>query len=396
MENKTPISLEKAIQIAFSNSSLLETEEISYMESESRVLAKPVFSDISMPPYNKSAMDGYACKKEDLGNWLEMLEIIPAGSPPKYEIKKGTCSKIMTGAMVPVGADTVFIVEQSELNQDGRVRFNGTKTNSNICLTGEDLKTGDLVLPAGTLIRSQHIAMLATVGCTTPEVYRQPRVGIISTGSELVKAEQKPSVSQIRNSNGPQLVIQAQQCNFKVNYYGIVPDDEKATLEVISLATSVNDVTLISGGVSVGDYDYVPAVIEQLGFKTLFNKLTVKPGKHTTFALKEKKYIIGLPGNPVSSFIQFEIFAKPFLYKLINYEEKKIYLKMPLSSDFKRKNSDRDEFIPITVNDNNEAILISYHGSAHIHAYHNAFGFIKIPMGINQMRKGEFVNVRPL
>ncbi len=396
MENHSMISLQEALELAISYAKVLPTENVDYLHSAGRVLAKPVYSDMDMPPFNKSAMDGYACKHEDLGSWLTVLETIPAGKPPKYNIEAGQCSKIMTGAAVPEGANTVFMVEQSEIGNQEKVRFTGTKTNSNICLIGEDLKTGDLVLKLGTYLRAQHIAMLAAVGCTQPEVYCQPKVGIISTGSELVEPDKKPQASQIRNSNGHQIRVQAQQHNCLPNYYGIVPDDEKSTREAIHQSTTINDVTIISGGVSVGDFDYVPLVIKQLDFDILFNKLTVKPGKHTTFAVKDNKYIIGLPGNPVSSFIQFEIFVKPFLHKLMNYEETKVYLPLTLASHFKRKKADREEFIPVILNDKNEVERIRYNGSAHIHAYHEAFGVMNIPLGIDQIKKGETVYVRPL
>lgn len=396
MENQPMISLQEALDIAFSHASVLDVESINYLESQGRVLAEPIYSDVNMPPFNKSAMDGYACKKEDLGKELEILEIIPAGKSPRFKVEAGQCSKIMTGAEVPEGADTVFMVEQSEEIAPNKVRFTGVKTNSNICLVGEDLQSGDLVLKPGTLIRAQHIAMLAAVGCTNPKVYRKPKVGIISTGSELVEPEVTPRASQIRNSNGHQMTAQAKQCGCIVNYYGVVKDDQESTFQAIQKATAENDVTLLSGGVSVGDFDYVPIVIKQLGFEILFSKLTVKPGKHTTFALKNNKYIIGLPGNPVSSFIQFEIFARPFLYRLMNYETPSPTLPLPLASNFKRRKTDREEFVPVNININNEVETIEYHGSAHIHAYHEAFGYMNIPIGVSEISKGETVYVRPL
>ena len=390
------ISLTEAIAIVFQKAKVTVSEKINFREATERVLAQDVFSEMDMPPFNKSAMDGYACKKEDLGGELDVLEVIPAGKSPIHEIRSGQCSKIMTGAQVPDGVDTVFMVEQSEETAKGKVRFTGTKTNSNICLVGEDLQKGDLVLNKGTLIKSQHIAMLAAVGCVSPEVYKKPSVGIISTGSELVEPDTPVNPSQIRNSNGHQLASQVHECNCICNYYGIVKDDRAVTFKAIKKATEENDVTIISGGVSVGDFDYVPVVIEELGFNILFNKLTVKPGKRTTFALKENNYIIGLPGNPVSSFIQFEIFAKPFLYKLMGHDFKSANLPFILASDFKRRKTDREEFIPVTINIKNEVETVKYNGSAHIHAYHEAFGVMNIPKGVEFIKKGEIVNVRPL
>ena len=146
----------------------------------------------------------------------------------------------------------------------------------------------------------------------------------------------------------------------------------------------------------MGDFDFVPRIIQKLGFDIHFSKINIKPGQHTTFASKGNKYIIGLPGNPVSSFIQFEVFVLPFLRKLMNYSQSEIHFPMPMSHDFSRKKSDREECLPVLLARNNEVSLIDYHGSAHIHAYSEAFGFINIQAGKTEIKKGELVHVRPL
>ena len=390
------ITLSEALEIAFSKAQPLDIKKVNYIHSSEYILAEDVFADLDMPPFNKSAMDGYACQREDLEQELTVVEIIPAGYSPIQKINAGQCSKIMTGAQVPEGADTVFMVEYSEEIAPGKVRFLGTKTNSNICLKGEDLKTGDLVISMGTMLKSQHIAILASVGCTNPLVYKRPEIGIISTGSELVSPEEIPQLAQIRNSNGPQLHAQCTKYGFPINYYGIVPDDEKLTSEIIEKSVEENDVTILSGGVSVGDFDFVPKIIQKLGFEIHFSKINLKPGQHTTFASKGNKYIIGLPGNPVSSFIQFEVFALPFLRKLMNYEQPEIRLPLAMSHDFLRKRSDKEECLPVQITNGNEVRIVEYHGSAHIHAYHQAFGFITLPVGKAEINKGELVYVRPL
>ena len=390
------ISLAQAIGIACSKARALGTENVDLMDSAGRILAQDVFADADMPPFNKSAMDGYACRRADLGQELSVQEIIPAGKTPSKKITARQCSKIMTGALVPEGADTVFMVEFAEETGPGKVRFSGTKTSSNICPKGEDLKEGDLVLGSGIQLRPQHIAMLASVGQTRPLVYRQPVTGIISTGSELVNPEEIPGLSQIRNSNGPQLFAQAKSYGFVTNYYGIVPDDRLLTRQILERSVAENDVTILSGGVSVGDFDFVPGIIQDLGFEILFSKINIKPGQHTTFASKEDKYIIGLPGNPVSSFIQFEVFVLPFLRKLMNFEPAEKKFALPMNHDFMRKKSDREECLPVLINAQNEIQLVNYHGSAHIHAYHSAFGFITIQAGKSELKKGEIVYVRPL
>jgi molybdopterin molybdotransferase len=155
-------------------------------------------------------------------------------------------------------------------------------------------------------------------------------------------------------------------------------------------------VTILSGGVSVGDFDFVPAITQELGFTIHFSKINIKPGQHTTFASKGNKYIVGLPGNPVSSFIQFEVFVLPFLRKLMNYFQPEISLAMSMCQDFKRKKSDRDECLPVQITEQNQVRMVDYHGSAHIHAYNQAFGFILIQAGKSEIKKGEIVYVRPL
>jgi len=390
------ITLSEALEIAFSKAQPLDTKKLNYIHSSGYILAEDVFADVDMPPFNKSAMDGYACQREDLEQELTVVEIIPAGYSPIQKINAGQCSKIMTGAQVPEGADTVFMVEYSEEIAPGKVRFLGTKTNSNICLKGEDLKTSDLVISMRTMLKSQHIAILASVGCTNPLVYKRPEIGIISTGSELVSPEEIPQLAQIRNSNGPQLHAQCTKYGFPINYYGIVPDDEKLTSEIIEKSVEENDVTILSGGVSVGDFDFVPQTIQKLGFEIHFSKINIKPGQHTTFASKGNKYIIGLPGNPGSSFIQFEVFALPFLRKLMNYEQSEIRPPLPMNHDYSRKKSDKEECLPVQITNGNEVRMVEYHGSAHIHAYHQAFGFITLPVGKAELNKGELVYVRPL
>ena len=391
------IDLKVALKIALKNTLSLQTETILFMDSLGRVLAEDVHSDVNMPPFNKSAMDGYACKMEDLGKELDLLEIIPAGTAPTKTIGTEQCSKIMTGAEVPTGADTVFMVEFSKVKENGKIIFTGEKTSSNICLEGEDLQQGDLVLPKGTLIKPQHIAMLAAVGCISPKVYLQPTIGIISTGSELVEPGEMITKAKIRNSNGHQMVAQAKEMGLPVNYYGIVADDQQKTYEVIKNSAEENTITLISGGVSVGDFDFVPEAIHKIGFDILFSKIAVKPGMHSTFAVNgNNKYIIGLPGNPVSSFIQFEIFVKEILYKLMGLSKAAVLLPLEMNEGFSRKKTNREEYIPVLLTSDNKVKRVEYHGSAHIHAYHKAFGVISIAQGKQTVRKGEIVYVRPL
>ena len=374
----------------------LEKENIELSECLNRVLAEDVRSDMSIPPFDKSAMDGYACRQADLSENMEILEVIAAGTAPSKEIGSKQCSKIMTGAMVPEGADTVIMVEHTEKVDENHIRFTKESSKSNICLKGEDIEEDDVVLKKGTRLKPQHISVLATVGCTKPLVYKRPKVATIATGSELVEPHQKPDTSQIRNVNSWQLQAQLQKMGITGNYHGIVSDSKEATKNAIVKCLEENDVVIISGGVSVGDYDYVPKILKELGFNIWFHTLTVKPGKHTVFATCKGKYVFGMPGNPVSSFVQFELLGKPLLYRLMGHDYNAPMVRMPIARDYLRKRTDRLEFIPVRFNANNRVVPIEYHGSAHINAFTFADGIMAVPREVDEFTEGEFVHVRQI
>ena len=195
------IPFEDALRTVLDSARRLGTERVDIANAINRILAEDAKSDMDMPPFNKSAMDGYACRRADLANELEVVETIAAGYTPTKSIEPNQCAKIMTGASVPQGADCVVMVEFTENPTDHTIRFVGEDTADNICIKGEDIKAGDVVLPKGIRIRPQHIAVLASVGCAQPVVSKMPRVGILATGDELVPPTSRPGPSQIRNSN---------------------------------------------------------------------------------------------------------------------------------------------------------------------------------------------------
>ncbi|MCT4602671.1 MAG: molybdopterin molybdotransferase MoeA [Marinifilum sp.] len=374
----------------------LEKEYIDISECLNRVLAEDVCSDMAIPPFNKSAMDGYACKQENLTDDLEVLEIIAAGSAPTKAVGNKQCSKIMTGAMIPEGADTVIMAEHTEKVDNNRIRFTKENTKSNICIKGEDIEENEVVLKKGTRLKSQHVSVLAMVGCTNPLVYKKPKVASFATGSELVEPQQKPDTSQIRNVNSWQLQAQLKKMGIDGNYYGIVEDSKETTQKTIEKCLAENDILIISGGVSVGDYDYVPQILKELGFNIWFHTLAVKPGKHTVFAAKNGQYVFAMPGNPVSSFVQFELLGKPLLFRLMGHDYNAPMVRMPIAQAYKRKRTDRLEFIPVRFNANNRVVPIDYHGSAHINAFTFANGIMAVPREVDEFMEGEFVHVRQL
>lgn len=387
------VTFDDALKILSGSAQTLAKENIPFGNSLNRILGEDVFSDTDMPPFNKSAMDGFACRRIDLGQDLDIIETIKAGDIPVKTIEQNQCARIMTGGKVPAGADCVIMVEHTEMISENTVRFTGSKTSDNIAIKGEDIKQGELVLKTGTLILPQHIAVLASVGCVNPMVYKQPAIAILTTGDEIVEPDVIPEGTSIRNSNGIQLVTQVKKIGVSVNYLGIVGDSADETDVAIKTALSGYDLVILTGGVSMGDFDFVPEVLKKNGIEILFEKVAVKPGRPTVFGKKDNRFVFGLPGNPVSSFIIFELLVKPFIYKLMGHDFNPPDIKIPIGVDYSRKKSDRIAWTPVQL-ENGVAIPVDYHGSAHIHSLCFSHGLMAMETGVSQFKKGDLVNVR--
>jgi len=387
------ISFEKAIEIVMNSVFETDTETIPFTDSLGRVLAEDISSDTDMPPFNRSAVDGYACRKEDLHDDLEVLEVIPAGKVPQKMVGENQCSKIMTGAIVPEGCETVFMVENSEVLPSGKIRFTGKDSKKNFSSKGEDVRKGDLVMRTGKFIKPQDIAVMASVGHTKVIVKKKPKVAVLSTGDELVEPDISPEISKIRNSNAYQLLAQVERAGGTGRYYGISPDVEKETSELIQKAISENEIVILTGGVSMGDFDFVPSVLKSLGVNILFDRVNVQPGKPTTFGVHKKAVVFGLPGNPVSSFIQFETLIWPFICKMMSYEWKPVEQKLPMAVRYERKSSDRMGWVPVIITGEREVLPVEFHGSAHLTAMSDTDGIFAIKAGTKTIEKGEIVSV---
>jgi molybdopterin molybdotransferase len=394
--SKKMIPFEEALELIMATAQPGATLKVGLQDCLHRVLAENIHADRDMPPFNKSAMDGFACRKEDLDHELRIIDEIPAGSLPNKIIGPNQCARIMTGAMVPEGADFVLMKEFVQYTGPETIRCTQITPSANICYKAEDLRQGDLIAKRGTVIKAQHVALLASVGMDCPLVFDHPAVAVISTGSELVEPAEKPQEQQIRNSNSFQLLAQLNNIGLTAGYQGIVKDDAEEIHRSLTKAINEYDVILVSGGVSVGDYDYIPEVLQRMGAKVILHGLNVKPGKHLLFARLGDKFVIGLPGNPVSSFVQFELLVKPFLMELMGCHLRTMFLKLPLSADYSRRKADNLLFLPVSIGLDGTVSPIEYHGSAHIHAYTDADGILEIPVGLKKIEKGELVHVRPL
>lgn len=425
------ISFEEALKIVLENAQCLSEESVKLEDAAGRVLAIDIHADRDMPPFDKSAVDGYALKRDELGKPLGVVENIAAGYVPKNEVISGTCSKIMTGAMIPSGADFVVMVEDTvEVNgfMELMEKEEEFKKRNNICYKGEDIKEGDLLLSRGTVISAAATAILASSGFSVVSVSKVPIVGILSTGDEIVEPDVTPLESQIRNSNGWQLRSQALSTGSTVKYYGIIKDIPELLHQALTTSIQECDITIITGGVSAGDFDYVPGIIKECGFEILFDKVSVQPGKPSTFAVKKaypkenseenndciiEDYIYGnidnnssqqkqnrrtstvsnvifaLPGNPVSSLIQFEMLVKPYIIKSMGGNYLPLKLTLPAAEDFTRKNAERLSLIPVVINPDGTFMPVRYNGSAHIAAMAHADAIAEIPVGVKQILAGQ-------
>lgn len=390
------ITLEEALNIILSNVKTNVVENIPIKNCVNRVLSDDIFSDINMPPFDKSAVDGYACKKTGLHKALQIIEVVAAGKLPSKKVTYRTCVKVMTGAKIPEGAELVIMVEDVEVIDKQTIRFIGSKTSENICYKSEDIKEGSRVLSKGTLLKPYHAGILTTVGIASVLVYEKVKVGIIITGDEIIEPQNTLPDGKIFNSNAYQLLNSCLALNVIPDYYGIVEDNYEIICNAINIMLKKTDVVLITGGVSVGDFDYVPASMKNVGLKIKFDSIAMQPGRPLTYATKGNKHCFGLPGNPVSTFVQFELSIKPLLYKIMGHDYKPLIISLKLSETITRKEAKRKSFYPVRLNSDNTIAPVSYHGSAHINSYAEAFGIISMDIGVFEINKGTEVYVRQI
>jgi molybdopterin molybdotransferase len=390
------ISLEAALELALSSAPCLNSDRVPLHDSPGRILAEDIYADSDLPPFNKSAVDGFAYRMlAGTGHApsLRVIGTVPAGSVPALQVGPGECARIMTGAMIPPGADAVIMVEDTEDAGEGMIRFLKGKTSSNICYQGEDIRKGTVILKRGICIESPHVAVLASVGATHPRVSCQPMIAVLSTGDELVDPGEKLPNAMIRDSNRPQLIAQLNRMKLPATDLGIARDAKEELSSAILTGLSSHEVVLITGGISMGIFDYVPEALDHLNATVLFRSIAIQPGRPTLFARIGDRFVFGLPGNPVSSFVLFELLVKPFLYKLMGHSYSPSRTKLPMGTDYARKKAARKSVLPVSVRQG-EIFPVEYHGSAHIHAYTSAAGMICIDPGVTHLKKGELYDVR--
>jgi len=408
------MSVEEARNLVLEPLSALPAEEVAILESFNRVLAKDVASDIDVAPFDNSAMDGFAVRAADLAGAtmeaprsLEVVAHVAAGDDVAgIEIGPGQAARIMTGAPVPAGADSVVMVECTQVLADGTnsdtsggigsvVAFEiEPKLGEHIRHRGEEVMAGDTVMRAGEVLGPAGIGLLAATGHSAVVVHRRPRVAIISTGSELVEIAEKPGPGKIRNSNSYSLAAQVVAVGGIPLRFPIVIDDPDAIREAFLRAAKESDFIVTSGGVSVGDFDYVRPVLEELGELT-FCKVMMRPGNPQTFGSIRGVPFFGLPGNPTSTYVGFEMFVRPALRAMQGFSaaEQRPRTWARLAHDVKKK-PDRRYYLRGVVERTEsgyEASVPCSQSSALLTAAHKGNCFVVLPEGERMFTTGTLV-----
>jgi molybdopterin molybdotransferase len=368
------------------------------------VLAEDVISDIDSPPHDKSLVDGFAVRCADVpgpGVELEVTQRVTAGEVPQQALRPGTAAQIMTGAPLPAGAEAVVMVEQTSQVRTGWVRIDvGNITlGQHIMRRGAALTRGRTILTAGRTVRAVDVGLMAEAGCCEVPVVRPPSVAVLATGNELVDARETPQAGMIRNSNGPLLCALASRLKAEVQDLGIAADQPHSLPDAIQLGLQ-HDVLILSGGVSAGVLDLVPAALEQLGVERVFHKVRLKPGKPLWFGLYErddrKCLVFGLPGNPVGSLVCFVLFVAPPLRRLAG--------RAPLIQESRRAElavgfqhtSDRPTYHPALAQRRHDTLVvtpIAWQGSSDQSAIAQANCLALFPAGVVALNAGEIVEV---
>lgn len=355
----TPIQicLDRMQQHAACLSEQLSIEVVAACDAQNRVLAEPIVSSIAVPPLDNSAMDGYACRAQDiqLGQAYTVTNVCYAGQAPQ-QLLSGQIFRIFTGAPIPVGADTVVMQENTHAPTAEQVIIQQQpKHGDNIRRAGQDIQQGQIVLPTGIRLGAAELGLLASIGIASIKVYRRLRVSVLATGDELVEAGLSLAVGQIYNSNAPLLVSLLQQLGCELVQVAQVPDQPDILRQMLLTAAESSDVILTSGGASVGDADHLKPVLQQIGTIEQW-KVAIKPGKPLVWgrvgSAEAYTPLIGLPGNPQSVWVTFLILALPYLKRYQGQMERLHPMRIPVPAGFRRiKAQNRAEYLRVCLQD---------------------------------------------
>lgn len=383
------LDYEKALQQVLTNVAAPAPARFAIGEAFGLVLAQDVAADVDMPAFDRTAMDGFAVRSDDTirpGAKLKNIgEASAGGEMLTKEIGPGECAAIYTGAAIPAGADAVVMVERTKTEGEFIDISVSVKKGENIRFRGEDVKKGELLLKAGATLRPQEIAVCASFGAGRILAFPRPSICILSTGDELVPPESIPKLNQIRDSNGIMIEGQALRAGAIVKDRRVVKDTQEAIETAIRDAAANCDMLLLSGGVSMGARDYVAPILQKIGFAGGFHKANIKPGKPIWFGKWKNVVAFGLPGNPVSSFVTFELFVRPAICKLRGENVVRKNFNKGIVEGGPAAAADREQFVPAVERDGNITFL-PWTSSADLMELARANALARIPVGVSPTR----------
>lgn len=398
------LSVEEAIRIVKEQTHVLPPERVALGRALGRVLAEEVFADTDLPPFNRAQMDGYAVRSEDVKGAPVTLQVVgesAAGHGWHEQMKQGEAVRIMTGAPVPPGADSVQKVEVTREAFDGEVTRveikEATVPGQHIVNRGTEIRSGERVLSAGVCINAARMAALASFGYAEVMVGARPRVSVLATGTELVAVEKQPGMDQIRDSNSYSLGAYAERAGAQVARLPLAGDDPELLKRLIREAASRSDVLVLSGGVSMGVYDFTKAALVALGAEIFFERVALRPGKPTVFARLGQTLIFGLPGNPVSVSVTFNLFARTALLAMQGARAAALSEEWAVLSRAVKGASERASYLPALLRTDERGRLLAeplkWGGSSDFVAFAEATALLIVPQGTRALDALEVVRV---
>jgi molybdopterin molybdotransferase len=404
MQGLTP--LHDAQKTVLGAASVLATEKVGLVEAIGRVLGEDLIAPRDNPPWDNSAMDGFAVRWEDIRqehaitkpSELTVIEDVPAGKVATKSVGKGQAIRIMTGAPIPKGADTVIKVEETETSGNVVRIFKAPERGANIRPQGEDVKKGDCIIPKGTLLRPAEVGMLAILAKSFVFVHQRPRVAILSTGDELADLDERFNEDKIINSNSYGIAAAVHEAGGLPILLGIARDQPAALKEKIAHGLNA-DILVLSGGVSMGDYDFTKAVFKELGADMHFWKLAIRPGQPLAFGKIQGKLAFGLPGNPVSSMVTFEQLVRPAMLKMSGHRSYGRPVVQAVFQEKFSKRNDRRHFLRGILSREGGTLTVRTtgdQGSGILTSMVKANGLIDVPEAVEKLSPGDVVNVQVL
>jgi molybdenum cofactor synthesis domain-containing protein len=396
------IPIQDAIQIITAKTRPLDTERISIVGALGRILAEDIVADTDLPPFDRAQMDGYAVKAAEVSNTPARLRIAgesAAGKGWHHEMKAGEAVRIMTGAPVPAGADAVQQVELTRESADSQFVeiLQTVEAGRSIVRQAAEIRTGETVLRAGEDINAPMIATLASFGYAQVKVGRRPRVAIMATGSELVDIDQKPDKDQIRDSNNYTLEAYAKLAGAAIERLPLAGDDTEELKRQMAAAAERSDVLITSGGVSMGVYDFTKAALKELGAEVFFERVSLRPGKPTVFARLGDTLVFGLPGNPVSVAVTFNLFARTALRVMQGSKQPALVVETAVLSRDLKGSVERESYLPAVLRTDDKGTLLAeplkWGGSSDFVAFARATALVNVPAGVKTMKAGGCVAI---